>query len=114
MVQKVAERLSVHGWASPFDDWKTNFANPAINWYLFQIREHKAAKGEGKTLPFTCCTQDTVGLKPSGLLGYRKSYIYMIFFFHRKKGLTFDLKKIVTQGDDFECNVRPYFPRIQK
>ena len=39
MVQKVAVRSRVRVWASPCDDWKTLSANPAVNGYLFRIRE---------------------------------------------------------------------------
>ena len=29
----------IRGWASPCGDWKTLSVNPAVNGYLFQIRE---------------------------------------------------------------------------
>ena len=39
MVQKVAVRLGVRGWALPSDDWKTLSVGSAENGYLFRIRE---------------------------------------------------------------------------
>ena len=62
MVQKVAVRLCVRGWASPCDGWLTLSVSPAVNGYLFELRKDKAATGEGWAPPFICCSQNTVGL----------------------------------------------------
>ena len=37
MMQKVAVRLRVRGWASACDNWKTPSVNPALNGYLFEF-----------------------------------------------------------------------------
>ena len=62
MVQKVAERSLVQVWALLSDYWKTFSVNPAVNGYIFRIRENKAAKGAGWAPPFFCCAHDPVGL----------------------------------------------------
>ena len=49
MVQRVAGRSLVQGWASPFDKWKTLPVKPAVNGYLFSnegtIRQRKERDG---------------------------------------------------------------------
>ena len=49
MVQKVAGRSRVRGWALPFENWKTLSVNPAVNGYLFfnsgRIRLQKERDG---------------------------------------------------------------------
>ena len=62
MVQKVAVRLWVRGWALPCEDWKTLSVNPAVNGTCFESGKDKAAKGERWALPFCSCAQDTVRL----------------------------------------------------
>ena len=47
MVQKVAVRLLVRGWAWPCDDLKTLSVNPAVNGYLFRIREGYGSERRG-------------------------------------------------------------------
>ena len=49
MVQKVARRLCVQGWALPSEGLKTRFINPAVNGNLFlnpeRIRQRKDRDG---------------------------------------------------------------------
>ena len=61
MVQKVAGRSSVQGWASPSDDWKTLSIKQKMSTF-FESGKDKAAKGEGWAPLFICCAQDAVGL----------------------------------------------------
>ena len=55
IVQKVAISHEFRGSALPCGDWKTLSVNPAVNGYLFRIREGKVAKGEGAAPLFISC-----------------------------------------------------------
>ena len=40
-------KAPVQGWALPCKDWKTLSVNPAVNGYLFRIRERKGSEKRG-------------------------------------------------------------------
>ena len=62
MVQKVAGRSCVRGWASRSDDWETLTIHPAVMGTFVELGKDIAAKGEGWAPPFISCAQDTLGL----------------------------------------------------
>ena len=52
MVQKVAVRSWVRGWASPCDDCKHSLCQTSCKWVpFFELRKDEAAKGEGWVPP---------------------------------------------------------------
>ena len=86
MVQKVAVRLRVRGWASPCDDRKTlSLSQPSSEWVplsiFFEFGKAKAAKEKGWAPPFISCSQDIVGLEsplPLRLLGYGRPLPFIV------------------------------------
>ena len=68
MVQKVARRLRVQGWATLTDDWKTH-CQPGI---FFESGKDKAAKGDGWALPSICRAQGSETPTVPRLSGYGK------------------------------------------
>ena len=76
MVQKVAVKLRVQGWASSCDDLIT-LCQPNINGYLFRIREGKDSKRRGMGSTF-----HQLSPRYSGILTLHCSFGSRIIFVH--------------------------------
>ena len=67
--------LSVGGWASLCKDWKTLSVHPAVNGYLFRIREGQGSERRGMGFAFhLLCPRYNGTLMPTALrlMGYAK------------------------------------------